>query len=295
MQVSWIDSNHINSLLAQITPQEAPAEPQPKPAALATADTSLISEAWDISTGWIDAGVEESRLQAAAAVELAMVPIESAPQQEMPSTNTEEDEESFELPHAASALPLNRIRDKLRAIRQRAMEAGILVRANEIAPSPVVEEIQTTDVSNDDNSVSEPQAPSVTAISVSELPVFEIPQGSREERLAAFALWTRRVLHEHGGHVLVMNDDGEVLWGGDAKAGLLLSTMMAWSAAIRGNAVSACGKAAVIHQPLASGNVLTVIPCETSGGIFHAAVAAPTGLSDELALALCGALCAAMS
>ena len=42
----------------------------------------------------------------------------------------------------------------------------------------------------------------------------------------AFAGRARQVLHEDGGHMLVMSDDGEVLWGGEAKAGLVLSTMM---------------------------------------------------------------------
>ena len=91
-----------------------------------------------------------------------------------------------------------------------------------------------------------------------------------------------------------MSDDGEVLWGGEAKAGLVLSTMMAWGAATRASAMSACGTPLVIRQPLASGNVLTVIPCETPAGIVHAAVAAPAGVTDELASILRGALCAAM-
>lgn len=91
-----------------------------------------------------------------------------------------------------------------------------------------------------------------------------------------------------------MNDDGEVLCGGAATAGLVLSTMMAWGAAIRASAMSACETPPVIHQPLASGHVLTVIPCETAIGMVHAAVAAPVGLSHELAHILRGALCAAV-
>jgi hypothetical protein len=71
--------------------------------------------------------------------------------------------------------------------------------------------------------------------------------------------------------------------------------MMAWGAAIRASAMSACETPPVIHQPLASGNVLTVIPCETAAGMVHAAVAAPEGLTHEQAHLLRGALCAAMN
>jgi len=261
---------------------------------MTAAATSLISEAWDVASGWMDAGAEETILE--AAVEPSVMPQVSLPPQELTSSPPKDDafEEPFDLPHAPSEMPLNRIRDKLRAIRQRATAAGILVRANEAGSSPVAEDVQTTVVSNDNHSVSEPPASSVPAVSVSDVPEFQIPQGPREERLAAFASWARQVLHEHGGHVLVMSDEGEVLWGGDAKAGLLLSTMMAWSAAIRSNAVSACGQATVFRQPLASGNVLTVIPCETTAGTIHAAVAAPAPLSDEVAALLRNALCATL-
>jgi hypothetical protein len=109
-------------------------------------------------------------------------------------------------------------------------------------------------------------------------------------RLAAFSAWAREVLRDNGGHVLVMSDDGEVLWGGEAKAGLVLSSMMAWAAAARASALSACGTPPVVRQTLSSGHVLTVIPCKTHSGIFHAAIAAPEGLSDALAASFQSAL-----
>jgi hypothetical protein len=211
---------------------------------------------------------------------LSVMPIETATNE---PTETQEEDPQASVPHnSAAALPLSRIRDKLRAIRQRATDAGILVRVNEPSearPSLAPKFVAAVDV----ETLTEPNSPN-------SIPTFPIPQGPRTVRLAAFSAWAREVLRDNGGHVLVMSDDGEVLWGGEAKAGLVLSSMMAWAAAARASALSACGTPPVVRQTLSSGHVLTVIPCKTHSGIFHAAIAAPEGLSDALAASFQSAL-----
>lgn len=292
MQVSWIDADRLKALVAQIVPQESCEDEAPQAVEIETApDAPSMSaiESWNAAMDWMEPVT--APLPAAE----VMVTEPNEPEQECeetpemiaePQEDVLEDEDDHTMPlhNPGAALPLSRIRDKLRAIRQRATEAGILTRVSDAAPeaarqAPVDVSVQV---------VPEPVSP------LPQTPIFEMPPGLRDERIAAFAAWARQVLHEDGGHVLVMSDDGEVLWGGEAKAGLVLSTMMAWGAATRASAMSACGTPPVIRQPLASGNVLTVIPCETAAGIVHAAVAAPAGLSDELALVLRRALCAAM-
>ncbi|HBJ82493.1 MAG TPA: hypothetical protein DDZ88_01180 [Verrucomicrobiales bacterium] len=275
MQVSWIDANHLQSLLAQIAPPETCAEAEP-PGMLEIA--SVLGFMDDAAA---PAAPLEPMEPPALASSDAAIPIEPAADE-----NAEEDEEDEPhgkiLHNSAAALPLSRIRDKLRAIRQRATDAGILTRVCE--PAMTESAAETASSPPVDLEMLATPAPSQAG------PALEIPHGSCTDRLAAFAAWTRQVLHESGGHVLVMSDDGEVLWGGEARAGLVLSTMMAWGAAIRASAASGCGKPPVIRQPLSSGHVLTVIPCETKSGIFHAAVAAPDGLTDELAAVLHDAL-----
>jgi hypothetical protein len=305
MQVSWIDAERIKALVAQIAPQETSVEETPGFIEIATTTDSLPSnaaEAWGFAMDW-----QEPLVKAAPAVEITdTFAAEPEPQAEM-DEETDDDEHGQSIPNPAAALPLSRIRDKLRAIRQRATDAGILTRMSEISPMEPPSQERTTvfaplheasgDVMEAAVFKEEAAADAVaefTAVSP-QTAAFEIPQGSREVRLAAFASWAPQVLRDGGGQVLVMSDDGEVLWGGEAKAGLVLSTMMACGAAIRASAMSACETPPVIHQSLASGNVLTVIPCETAAGMVHAAVAAPAGLSHEQAHLIRGALRAVMN
>lgn len=307
MQVSWIDADRLKELVAQIAPQEASVEEMPSLVELDTTPDALMgagAESWAFSMDWVEPVVRP----ALAAAEMA-APVQAETELSEPcdenEAESEMEEHSQPLHNSPAALPLSRIRDKLRAIRQRATEAGILTRLNEVAAVPVAGEETTIapveqqwgEATSADacrgEAVLENREDPFTA-TLSQPPAFEVPSGSRDVRLAAFAGWARQLLQEDSGHVLVMSDDGEVLWGGEAKAGLVLSTMMACGAAIRASAMSACKTAPVIHQPLASGNVLTVIPCETSVGMVHAAVAAPAGLSNEQAARLRAALCAAM-
>lgn len=302
MQVSWIDADRIKALVAQLAP--------PEPRVDETSQVVEISTEPETATGFMD---EEPPLppvetmpasvsradeipQSETIIELsetipAVVTQETLPQEpvsdEFPPL--EDDHGHGPLHNPAAALPLSRIRDKLRAIRQRAAEAGILTRGSE---PPAEREAPTPEIP-----AAAPAREAVEAAPAvsSAVPEFVIPTGSRDERLSAFAAWSRQVLHEGGGHVLVMNDDGEVLWGGESKAGLILSTMMAWGAAMKSSTLPASEPPQVIRQPLSSGHVLTVIPCATAKGIIHATVVAPEGLPDALADVLRGGLCAAIN
>ena len=304
MQVSWIDADRIKALVAQIAPLEACVQDTPRILELDTTPEPLPGtdpESWGFTMDWVEPAVRP----APAPHKMMEFPAESA-RTDPPVQTEEEGEYSEQEPphqHSAAALPLSRIRDKLRAIRQRASAAGILTRGSEPAPREPTSNLPMTEAALFGQRGHDAMAAVNTNIAATkresglpQAPAFEVPLGPRDVRLAAFASWSRQVLHEDGGHVLVMSDEGEVLWGGEAKAGLVLSTMMAWGAAIRASAMSACdGVPKVIHQPLASGNVLTVIPCEAAGGMVHAAVAAPAGLTPEQAQLIREALCAAMN
>jgi len=305
MQVSWIDAERIKALVEQIAPQEASVEETPGFIEMDTtpATSSGIADvAWGFAADWLESPVKP----APAVIVAETLAAEPEPVAEA-EDETADDGHGQSIPNPAATLPLSRIRDKLRAIRQRATDAGILTRMSEISPveppshesitvfAPLHEasgDAAETEVCLEEASDEMPAKS--TAVS-SLTAAFEIPQGSREVRLAAFANWARQTLYTGGEQLLVMSDDGEVLWGGEAKAGLALSTMMACGAAIRASAMSACETPPVIHQPLASGNVLTVIPCETAVGMVHAALAAPAGLSHEQAHFIRGALCAVMN
>ncbi len=294
MQVSWIDANDLQSLLARVVPQGEPvtkSAPPPEIAPdLSAAVMSFVSEMPVVDAPAPKTGTEERLASQVSEPVLGETNFDSA---ESPaSASAGELEPPHQEDHGkgvhneAAALPLGRIRERLRAIRQRAAEAGILTHAAEVPPIAMQELPVMISTKETMRPVTSTATPALA---------FDVPHGSQGERLAAFSAWARQALHEGGGHVLVISEDGEVLWGGEAKAGLVLSTMMAWGAAIRANAMPSEGLPRLIHQPLSSGHVLTVIPCETAAGIMHAAVVAPEGLTDELAAVLRGALCAALA
>lgn len=312
MQVSWIDADRLRELVAQIAPQDERAAATPSLTEIETAPGG--GAAWEPAAGFAQvmdepdesaerSAAETPRLPETCAEQIVVTEIaaETPASADMPD-GEEHDSHGHVLHNPAAALPLSRIRDKLRAIRQSAVESGILTRPAEPPPSTEMTVEAAGASLNDGDCRPEvecaSQATEANAGNMAvqqSVPSFEIPRGSRDERLSAFAGWARQVLRADGGHVLVMSDDGEVLWGGEAKAGLVLSTMMAWGAAMRAGAAVACAPPPVMRQPLASGHVLTVIPCETGAGVVHAAVAAPEGLADDVALVLRGALCAAMA
>jgi len=301
MQVSWIDAERLKELVEQIAPQGGGMDKTPCVMELDTAPEPMPgppAASWGFAMDWVEPVVSPAP---AAALNDTFVP-EPEPQAEM-EDETDDDEHRQPVPNPAAALPLSRIRDKLRAIRQRASDAGILTRVSEITPTdpaPAPAPAADDEVDEEAAEADRNQKNSTTKVEPQclpdspQAPAFDIPQGSREVRLDAFAGWAKLMVREDGGQILVMSDDGEVLWGGAAKAGLVLSTMMAWGAALRASAISACETPSVIHQPLSSGNVLTVIPCETAAGMVHVAVAASSGVPHEVAHILRGALCAAM-
>ncbi|HEY1051141.1 MAG TPA: hypothetical protein VGE39_15330 [Prosthecobacter sp.] len=307
MQVSWIEADDLKDLLARIAPEEpAAATPPPPPRSWdhmpavdpATAASFIITAEEPFVTAEpqeIPPLQPEPSVPAAREAEASP---EAPPPEPAPSPEAAVTEEHAD--HSAAALPLNRIRDKLRAIRQRAHEAGMLTKGGEAAaPAPQVPPVKTAPATpggrrdalhHDGEQAAEVKtAPALrpAASSAPGLPKFEAPAGDRQERLGAFASWARQILHEDGGHLLVMNDDGELLWGGEAKAGLVLSAMMAWGATLRSSASAACGSLPVLHQDLASGHALTAIPCETlTGVLLHAAVVGPARVPDEIAMQL---------
>lgn len=329
MQVSWIEADDLKDLLARISPAEpaAPppaarpwdimsmpaveppsaasfiitadepfvaAEPPDDPAPVPVQEPAAMAKAAPPPAPAVPAvPAAPAAPEAAPALPLvkpepAVQPLEPEPTTAQVTPNAEDHSD-----HSAAALPLSRIRDKLRAIRQRANDAGMLAKAgtNAALPPPPAEKPETLPAAT-----AAPPAPTVSAPakaspskppSAAGLPRFDTPTGGREERLAAFARWARQILYENGGHLLVMNDEGELLWGGEAKAGLVLSAMMAWGATLRGSATAAYGSLPVLHQALASGHMLTAIPCETFTGILlHVAVVGPESLPDDVAMQL---------
>ena len=295
MQVSWIEPDQLRDLVGQL---QSPAK-------------AASNVAWELHTlpnpaglGARELGIEEGDLwlpdeqapsAAAVALEVAS-PVARAENFFAPPAKTEDHPEEEtplrQLPEQPKELW--RIREKLRAIRERAIEAGLLAHvgvakpARVEEPAPVVQKdapappaVQTPaslppPAASPFSIAAEPaiaaapviaSAPVVAAAPVAataEATGFETPRGRISERLEAFASWAGRQFGLHD--LLIVDDHGDILWGIHEKAGLVVSAMMACKAAQRSSALGAAGLSTIIEQPISINRTLIVVPCETSYG-----------------------------
>lgn len=113
-------------------------------------------------------------------------------------------------------------------------------------------------------------------------PPFVVPHLGLSDRLSALAHWASQRLATS--EVLLVDDYGDVLWGGHAQTPLVLSAMMAWHAAQRSTAETACHEPHRIDKDLASGRSLTVLPARTRYGVVSLAAIQdhPMSEADEL-------------
>ena len=121
---------------------------------------------------------------------------------------------------------------------------------------------------------------------------FEIPLGNMPERLQAFAGWAMR--RTRTTEFLIVDAHGDVLWGRHVHAGLVVSTMLACTAALRSSAIGAAELLGVIEQPLPAEKILSVIPCQTCYGVINIAVVRREGVEEPEAALLRRALVAAI-
>ncbi len=108
------------------------------------------------------------------------------------------------------------------------------------------------------------------------------------DRIGALANWAIARLGTE--EVLLVDDYGDVLWGGNQHTALVLAAMMAWHSAQRANAESACSEPERIDKELSAGRHLTVIPVRTRYGNVSLAVISEASLSEPDARAVRDAL-----
>jgi len=178
-------------------------------------------------------------------------------------------------------------RQRLQSIRERAIRAGLLT------PQMTVPEVVTTPLPTVPGVVEVP-SPVETAYEP-EVPVPSPPPqisiasgASVKDRLEAFSLWSAQQWGP--GELLIVDEYGDLLFGPPKKSGLVLSTMMAWNAAIRASAQAASDAALIQQQTLATGESLTIIPCQTRLGTLQIALVKAQAPLDQETKALKDAL-----
>lgn len=322
MQVSWIEADDLKNLVEQLR----------EPAS--GASLSGVEMVWELETKSEPVVILDSVWK--GLVEESVRPDGSSPPADAPAADLDElqveDEmkasETVVAPTTGSAdtaepslHALSGIRDRLRAIRERALAAGLLARAADPTAlpggepsshgstdeepsvaevSPVADgEPQRLEVEKEEWPTPQEALAEVVGQEVvreqqaeDEIDSFEVPLGSIGERLEAYCRWAQRRLN--GAELLLMDDHGDVLWGQSAQAGLVLSVLMASMAAARSSALAAFSAPRVVRQTLANQRTMTVIPCPTCYGLIHLAVMHAEALDERESGLLREALIAAM-
>lgn len=268
MQVSWIDSDHLISLLRDLGVERL--EPMPGKR-MATEDegytpTLGLTDPTDAPAAKVFtesvATPMARRIECVTEVEGGQGEDSNNPT--VPSKLPEQ-EEVVTGRDEVVASEVERIRDRLREVRERAEAAGLLRRT-----AAVVTGVRAT----------EP----VTTESTEE-PTLTLPEGGIAERLDCFADWVRQ--HLAAQQLVLLDEQGDVLWGPEGNADLVLSVMLAARAASRSSAAWAIEPKAgqmVSHQVLGAGRGhLSVLACPTSQGVVVLGVEGPQLVTEKQA------------
>jgi len=258
MQVSWIDADEVGALLGRLrdTPTAEPAD-----------------ESHPDVVGLLPASPEPGPLQVIEASCEAPAPVVE--------------------PAADSHSDLDLFRARLQAIRERAMNAGLLP-GEAASPTPAMAEVANPPPDEDESDV-EPwqEAPCPAPVAEQTISRSYQPSGSSvDERLDSFAAWAGPLVQ--GSRLFVIDDQGDLLWGRSSHQELVVTTVMAWVAFSRMSGVLAFERVPLLHQRMATGDHLTALPCPTRLGLLHIAITGDDPVADEHVPELRQALIAAM-
>ena len=243
-RVSWIDPIHIQSLLARLGPQDAESLPESESCDIDTLSdhTDFMGEAVPLP-----APVEHFLEDLSTPKAPAAPPAVEEPPAPMPTVQAPEPiPEPVREPVPESddgMLPLDRIRERLRIIRHRAAEAGML------------------------------STPTIAPVTDS-APNFETS-------LAAFASAESQQLPP-GFTLIICDDQGGVLWSNDSKPGLTLSTLMAHRSARHSSSEVILSASQVIHHALPADQILSVFSCPSRSGDLQIAIKGSTAADQQL-------------
>lgn len=253
MQVSWIDADEVGALLGRLRdtpPAEAAVELTPEAPALLAAVFEPLQEV-----------VQEP----------------PAPTPEPPAETS-----------ADSHLDLDMFRARLQAIRERAMNAGLMPGDSS---APTTQELNSLP-GDEEVECPEEETPPPAADEAPSWTPYRPSGNSVNERLEGFASWAQPLMN--GSRLFVIDDQGDLLWGQSSHQELVVTTVMAWVAFSRMSGVLAFERVPLLHQRMATGDHLTALPCPTRLGLLHIAITGDHAVADEHVPELRQALIAAM-
>lgn len=261
MQVSWIDPEEIAKLVAQLS---GPLELEESPS-------------WDINTLPNISGESSSHNPDDAFHQLADSLDAPAP-------------ENIENAGRVPPPEIAHIREKLRAIRAKALDSGVIsAPAQQIVNQNVEDriEVPVVPVSRLPITISLSPPPVTPEPAPNRIPFLPL-EGPISERLAAFMQWASQIVVCEDR--LLMDDHGDMLWGGASRSELALSAILAVSASLRSAPQAMTKPAAVILSRLGPHRELSVLPCPTRFGMVTLALLNAPPVDDETARTLREAL-----
>jgi hypothetical protein len=114
------------------------------------------------------------------------------------------------------------------------------------------------------------------------------PRAPLGRRLGDFAAWARRQPGVE--EVLVLDSDGNLLWGPPQSAELVLATLMAMNAGRRSGAREVLAPPTRLQRPLAGDRQLSLLDCHCQAGAVQLAVVHREPLSGRAETSLRAAL-----
>lgn len=211
--------------------------------------------------------------------------------------------ERVEAAGAATSAEVSHIREKLKNIRARAQEAGLIPQAASVPAVPVVAEPETkpVELTTPTPTASSPPAAPVAESKSEASPVAEAKasettkpapagspflklDGSLGERLQSFVQWARKLAPCED--ILLVDDHGDLLWGGPARSGLAVSAILAISASLRSSAKDIASPPAVVRTHLGDRVNLSLVPCPTHFGLVTLAFFNAPELTEQTAACL---------
>lgn len=176
---------------------------------------------------------------------------------------------------------LDQIRERLRAIRDRAQGAGLLP-----SPAPLAqpEEPQALPSAPSDSKATEEPAPQAVAnqpeevVSKTQKAHFLPLEGSISERLDSYARWA--IDYSESEDLLIIDDHGAPLWGIPTRNDLAVSAMLALETGQRTSAGS-FNSEVILHSRMNEHKELTIFRCITRYGIVSIASISNHALPDE--------------
>ena len=268
MQVSWIDPDEIAKLAAQLS---GPLELE-------------VSPSWDLNALPDISGDQSSHNTGDAFNQFADSLDAQAP-------------ENIESAGNVPPPEIEHIREKLRAIRAKAMDTGVIAAPVQKVGESVAEaklELPVTPISPLPITISlalPPPPPASTPTpsipSPRHAPFIPI-EGPISERLASFMQWASQIVVCEDR--LLMDDHGDMLWGGASRSELALSAILAVSASLRSAPQAMTKPASIILSRLGPHRELSVLPCPTRFGMVTLALLNAPLVDDETAKTLREAL-----